>query len=227
MADLPTAVDPGQRVRTQRHVEVMLALDNFQAVADRIRNLVSSGRRIAMTQRYTGSPHPPELYVGLTLDRRARGDGIVEGGDDTGRHLMVYLTSLRGFGLSAYAHDGNTTEAEARERYRKGADSDDHWARRRNLTVITINGGLGGDSPARDDSITIEHWNEHGVCDERVIGFDYGPAGARDRLARQLYLADGGPADVWDSFGYEPHAGRDEYYTRADELLAVIADERR
>ena len=164
------------RIRTSRHVEAMVALDNWELLTARVRKLLSWDRRIAMTQRYTYIEQPPELHVGCTLDKDARNGGIIEGGDDTGRHFGVYLRPglLTGFGFSAYASDGNTTEAEAWKRYRAPEKYvTDHWSKRRNMTLLTLNGGMDGDSgPARDDLIVVRAWNEHGVCDEKVIGFD-------------------------------------------------------
>ncbi|WP_030487304.1 hypothetical protein [Micromonospora chokoriensis] len=163
------------RILNQRHLDTMVALDTITLLAARVRKLLSYDRRISMTQRYTYTTSAPELLVGCTLDTKARNGGIVEGGDDTGRYFGVYLRPglLTGFGFSAYASDGNATEAEAWKRYHAGKDTTDHWHKRRNMIRLTINGGMDGDSgPARDDLIVVRAWNEHGVCEERVIGFD-------------------------------------------------------
>lgn len=163
------------RIRTQRHTEAMVALDNFDLIVARVRKLLSYDRRISMTQRYSWVNDAPELHVGCTLDKDARNGGIVEGTSADGRHFGVYLRPglLNGFGFSAYASDGNATEAEAWKRYHAGDDATNHWGKRRNMIRLTLNGGMDGDyGPARDDLIVIRAWNEHGVCDERVIGFD-------------------------------------------------------
>lgn len=164
------------RIRTERYVTAMVALDNFDLITARVRQLLSHGRRMSMTQRYTYIGHSPELTVGLTVDTEARGGGIVEGGGSDGKHFGVYLRPglLTGFGFSAYVSDGNATEDEAWKRYHAGAGPDDHWSRRRNMTCIELVGGMEGDGAARDDRIVISAWNEHGVCDEKVIGFDSG-----------------------------------------------------
>lgn len=163
------------RLRTERHINAMVALDNFDLLTARVRKLLSYDRRISMTQRYTYTDQPPELYVGCTLDKEARSGGIIEGQSADGRHFGVYLRPglLTGFGFSAYTSDGNATEAEAWKRYHAGDEATNHWDKRRNMVRLTLNGGMGGDyGPARDDLIVVRAWNEHGVCDEKVIGFD-------------------------------------------------------
>lgn len=165
------------RIARERHIEAMVALDTFDALAARVRRLLSYGRRISMTQRYTYTDHAPDLHVGCTVDTEARGGGIHEGGNNGGKHFGVHLLRpgrlLLGFGFSAYPGDGNDTEKEAWQRYHAGADTTDVWAKRRNMTRLTITGGMdGGYGPARDDLLIIRAWNDSGVCDEKVIGFD-------------------------------------------------------
>lgn len=164
------------RIRTERHVEAMVALDTMDLLVTRVKNLLSHGRRIAMAHRYTYCDSAPDLYAGLTVDASAYRDGFTSGGSADGRHFGVALSpGLHGFGFSAYAGDGNDTEAQAWRRYHaKVADSGDPFERRRDMTLIRLVGGLDNDGPARDDLIVIRAWNQHGVCDERVIAFDRG-----------------------------------------------------
>lgn len=160
------------RIRSQRHVTCMAALDTMDAIAERITKLLSYGRRISMTQRYTYTSHAPDLYVGLTIDEQGHGGGILYASRDASKHLGVSLKpGIRGFGIGAYAGENDTEKAEW-ARYH-AADDSDVFRKRRNMTVVTIEGGMAGDDGcARSDALKIEHWNEHGVCDERVIGFD-------------------------------------------------------
>jgi hypothetical protein len=162
------------RIRTRRHVEAMAALDTVELLAERVSNLLSHGRRMAMTQRYAWVNRPPKLSVGLTVreqgawrqDNAAGFTVRLEGGSS----LLLDV-----FGFAAYGYEGSATEAEAWKRYHAAkADSRVFFERRRNMTCVTINGGLPGDGPARDDLIVIQHWNDDGVCDERVIAFDLG-----------------------------------------------------
>ncbi|MDG4792047.1 hypothetical protein O7626_40235 [Micromonospora sp. WMMD1102] len=216
-----------ERILRQREVTAMAALDTMPHLTARVRNLLAHGRRMTVTQRYTYLDQPPEVTAGLTLDTQARGGDIVEGvKPDEFHHFGVHLRPglLAGFGFSAYASEGNTTEAEAWKRYHAGKDAVDRWKRRRRMTLIEIVGGLPGDGPARGDQLVIRAWNDDGVCDERVVAFDYGPdrQQQRDNLARHLWTADAGSPDRWDSFTLDDGA-RVPFYTRADELLAVIA----
>lgn len=174
------------RIRTDRYVTAMAAGDTIALIEQRVRNLLTHGRRISMTHRYVYADdagfntRTPELYTGLTQD----GDvNTWSNGTGFGVNLRP---GLRGFGVSAYASDGNATEAEAWKRYH-ATKHGDHWTRRRDMTVVTIEGGLDNDGPARDDSLTVQCWNQHGVCTEMVIGFDYdtGP-GRLTRLRAEL-----------------------------------------
>ncbi|MFI6228668.1 hypothetical protein ACIBCR_15305 [Micromonospora echinospora] len=217
---MPTVID---RIRTQRHVEAMAALDTFGLLTARIRKLLSWGRRITVTQRYTYVDQPPTVTAGLMLDTSARRGGISEGGNADGRHFGVALTPglMAGFGFSAYASDGNRFEADVWKRYHAGKNSTEFWDRRRNMTQVTINGGMDGDTgPARDDLIVIRAWNSDGVCDEKVIAFDYGPENGVCRLARHLYVSGGGAGSDWDT-GRVPDGVYSEYEQHAEAAIAA------
>jgi hypothetical protein len=233
------------RILKQRDVTAMTALDTMPHLVTRIRNLLAHNRRMTVTQRYTYVDQPPEVTAGLTLDTTARNGGIVEGASPDGHHFGVYLRPglLSGFGFSAYASDGNATEAEAWRRYHAGKDATDVWKKRRRMTLVEIVGGLPGDGPSRNDRIAIRAWNDDAVCDEKVVAFDYGPDRQQQRedLARHLWLAGGGDGDEWDGFDWaisrisatnaagglklrvEGAERRDKVYVEADKILAVIA----
>lgn len=163
------------RIATERYINAVVALDTFDLIVARVRKHLSWGRRISMTQRYTYLDRAPELEVGLTLDTEERNGGITVGGDSNGRFFGVTLRPglMTGFGFGAYASDGNRTAEEAWKRYHAGENAADHWSKRRNMTLVTLTGGMEGDlGPARDDLIVIRAWNQHAVCEEKVIGFD-------------------------------------------------------
>lgn len=166
------------RIRTEYDVAAMVALDTFELIETRVRKLLSYDRRISMTQRYTYLERAPELQVGLTVERTADGDRIISSRDDTQAHFSVLLKPgiMSGFGFSAYASDGNDTEAEAWRRYHaQKATSPDYFQRRRRMTMIRLVGGREMDeSFGSEDLIVISAWNSDGVCDERVIRFDPG-----------------------------------------------------
>ncbi|QKW15421.1 hypothetical protein [Verrucosispora sp. NA02020] len=216
-----------------RDVTCMAALDTMPHLVARVRNLLGHGRRMTVTQRYTYVDQPPEVTTGLTLDTEARSGGIHESIRDDSHHLGVNLRPglMSGFSLSAYASDGNRTEAEAWKRYHAAESiSGDPLKRRRHMTRIDITGGLPGDGPARDDKLIISAWNDDGVCDERVVVFDGGPRDGRERAARWLWANTLGPAHredrekAWD-YGTVPDEDVKLWQVRADELLAAIADE--
>lgn len=214
------------RILTERHVTTMAALDTMPHIAARIRNLLSHGRRITITRRYTHLDGPPEVTAGLTVDEVCDW----RGGNGIGVHLKPGLTA----GFSVSAHPGeNDTEAGEWKRYHAAESvSDDWFKRRRDMTRLDITGGLPGDGPARDDLLVIRAWNRDGVCDERVVAFDYGPdrQQIREDMARHLWVSDGGDPALWDKLtdrawgvgGMSDEVGeRDKFLTAADQVLAI------
>lgn len=158
---------PHRILHVRTGLSAMVALDTFDDLATRVENLLSHGRRIAMTRRYTYVNTAPELAAGLTLDGPPRRWHQNDGGK--GLHVTL-KPGIRALGFSAYPHD-SATEAMVWARYH--ANKDD----RRDMTRIDITGGLPGDGPARDDSLVIRWWNNSAVCTENVIAFDYGSVG--------------------------------------------------
>jgi hypothetical protein len=161
-----------ERIRTRYHIQAAVALDTIDLLAERVQNLLKAGRRMTLVRRWADRDNTPTVTAGLTLFEEPRLRHQDDGGAGFGVHLRP---GIHGFGFSAYACDGNTTEAEVWKRYH--ADKgDDHWTRRRNITVVEIDGGMADSGPGRDDQLTIRHWNEHGVCEEIVVAFDPGPS---------------------------------------------------
>lgn len=160
------------RLRSQRHVQAMAALDTVELLAGRVQQLPSHGRRMTMTRRYTWTNEPPEVTAGLVLDGEPK---LWRQDDGVGFVVRLAPGLLAGFGFAAYGHEGSATEAEAWARYHAAEATNDDWfKRRRDMTLVEVTGGLAGDGPARDDLIVIRAWNRDGVCDERVVGFDTG-----------------------------------------------------
>ncbi|MFI1194118.1 hypothetical protein ACH4T9_12785 [Micromonospora sp. NPDC020750] len=217
------------RILTQRHLHAMVALDTAGHITERVRNLLAHGRRITLTDRFTYVNDPPKVTAGLTVEQ------VRPWSSDQGKGLDVRLKPglLAGFGFAAYAAE-NVTEAEEWKRFHAGKHVGDRWdERRRDMTEVTITGGLPGDGPARDDQLVIRAYNRDGVCTERVVAFDYGPdrQQIREDVARHMWVADGRDAQVWDKLtdaawgvgGGKPDGvgERDRFLAAADQVLAI------
>lgn len=161
--------DSIERIRTQQRVSAVCAVDTVPLLAQRITNLLAWGRRMTVVKRWLGSDTNTELLVGLTVDRPQLGDkAVVLTTRPDSASFVVYLApGISTFGFSAYASDGNATEAEVRKRYQAEDD------RRRELTHVVLQGGGEGQSgPGNEDQITITYWNSEGVGRQTLIGFD-------------------------------------------------------
>jgi hypothetical protein len=169
MTDTHTGPSP-DRIRNQYNVTAAVALDTVDPLAERVRNLLAAGRRMTLVRRYVDHHGSPEVTPGLVLDGEPRRHGNYGGAGFSVR----LKPGIQGFGFSAYASDGNATEAEVWKRYHAAKDGD-HWSRRRNITIVEVDGGMDNSGPGRSDRLTITHWNEHGVAEEIVVAFDYGP----------------------------------------------------
>lgn len=176
MTDTEKRTGPSpDRILTDYYVRVAVALDTIDLLAERVLNLLASGRRITLVRRYVSHDGTPDVFAGLVEEAPSR---LRRRGDPEGAWFGVQLKpGLRGFGFFAYAHDGNATEAEVWARYRAGNDESDPFARRSNITLLEIDGGMAESGPGRNDRLVIQHWNEHGVCEEIIVAFD-----ATDRL---------------------------------------------
>jgi hypothetical protein len=124
-------------------------------------------RRITKMHRYIRSEgSSPSVYAGLRPDHRGYEDAV---GHRKGQGAYVHLASrargLEGAGFSI-GRDATETEESMRKRYHDGAQAD----RRTDITYVELTGWPG--SPARNDSIRIEYWNEYGVGQETILVFD-------------------------------------------------------
>lgn len=156
------------RILTPGFVVAMVALDTVEPLAERIKQLLAHGRRMAMSQRYTWTQEPPKLYTGLTVKGTPE---LWRRRDDAGFSVRLEPGPLMGFGFATHRHLGAATEQGEWARYHAAeGESPDFFKRRRNMTCVTITGG--GECALRDDSIVIQEWNDDGVCDERVIAFE-------------------------------------------------------
>lgn len=80
---------------------------------------------------------------------------------------MHLQPGIHTFSIGAYEHEG--TEEQKRARY-WAYKPEDTFSTRTDITKITVDGWPG--NPSRNDTITIERWNQHGVCEDIIIVFD-------------------------------------------------------
>ncbi len=146
---------------TRSHCNAMVALDTVDALAERVVNLLSHGRRITLCRRYVDRNGTPEVYAGLTP---SQDPNVWNRGGTAGFGVRLDQPGrLHAFGFSAQAGVNDTEEGEWK-RYHAGDRVD--------MTEVIVTGGMPGDSPARDDLLEIRHWNSNGVCEEIVVAFD-------------------------------------------------------
>lgn len=158
-----------------RTITVMVAVDTFALVADRIERLFSFGRHVSVAQRRTKAHMPPDLHVGAQLRALERHD---DGAGNARLSLVLSSSMLPVFEFSTNP-DRCPTHADVWSRWDAG--------QRTNMTRIQIEGGLPGDSPSLRDGIIVWTWPSSGHCIETVIGFDlhtgpHAPASDADDL---------------------------------------------
>lgn len=160
-----------ERIERQREVTAMVALDNIDAIVGRVRNMLADERRITLARRYLHTDAPVEVTAGLTVYGNPEAWG-----QSNGMGFAVHLKPglLTGFGFGAYSGEADT-EADVWKRYHAYPDD------RRDMTEVRITGGLANRGACRDDQLVIRKWNQHRVCTETVVVFDY-DTGVQARL---------------------------------------------
>lgn len=182
------------RLRTHRTVTEMVALDTINELAARVTQLLSHGRRVAMTCQSTYSDDTRgylDVRAGLELAcpvEIVERHGVVNVSVRLGRGL------LDGFGFSADPTN-SPTAADVWRRYHQGQ------ADRYSMTQIEINGGMAGDGPCTEDRLTVRRWTDNGRLEERTIVFDAGTGPCtlvplRERL--DLFWANLTDQQPWD-----------------------------
>lgn len=159
-----TVTTPLDRIRTTRDLTAMVAMDTAAGLAARFEQLLSHGRRMCLSVRVGDGP--AEVTAGLTLAEPTRLS-------TTAREVIYFARlapNLSGFGISAYANEGDT-EADIWRRFRAHGG-----IYRRDMTQVTVRGGLPGAGPDRTDQIAIRRWNTAGAIIEHVVGFDFDTA---------------------------------------------------
>lgn len=152
-------------------VEALVASDTFDLLVERIRGLFSHDRRVVWIERQINTERPDQMTVrtGLRLETTADWgcEDPIEVTESTfgipSRSLNVRLItpgSTYAFGFTA----GERTSAQM----------SDAWNRRgralhKPVTQVRIDGWA--DTPSRDDSITIERWNDDAVGTITTVQF--------------------------------------------------------
>lgn len=160
-----------------RDVTVFVAPDTVEALVAHVRGILGEDREMTVITRYRTNYRSTQVPVdqGLSTARVLTGMRVADQSeyrvpviehwkqeDPVGQGLHVRLSpGIHGFGFGVHVKDV-ASEAEARDRYRSG--------RYRDLTLVRCDGWPG--QPSREDRIEIEHWNEHGVCEDTVIAFN-------------------------------------------------------
>lgn len=163
-----TTVPRPERIATSYDVTAACALDTLPLLAARVRALLSWGRRISLATRWLDGDSDITLHPGLVVADDMGPDAVRESvkPSEFGTFSVQLAPGLEGFGFSAYAADEQTTEMQVWRRW--------HAGDRRNITLVTLSGGMAGDSgPGRGDQLRIRFWNSHGVGREAVVGFDH------------------------------------------------------
>lgn len=155
------------RIRTEYDLDCVVALDNFDLIAERVQGLLSHGRTLMVAHQYATYIHrAPDLFSRQTVNN------VQVRTKDREASLWIACTDI-GIGFHAYAWDGNETEAQVWQRYHKGQhEAGNPFDRRRNLVDLQIQGGREGDPAGRSDRLVVRAYNQDGVCDEKVIAFE-------------------------------------------------------
>lgn len=146
-----------------RDTHAFVVADTVDPLADKLLGIIAD-RRMAKVHRYLGeSAGSPRVFVGLRVDQRSFSPITRLPRQGVALHLAGQWKLE---GLALWAEDGS--EQAAARRYHH---PDKEWlGQRRNITKVELQGWPG--SPSREDLITIEHWNEHGVGQETIVAFD-------------------------------------------------------
>jgi hypothetical protein len=152
------------RITWLQDVTAMVAPDTIELLAKRVTTMLDHGRRITVARRYPHTGQPPEITAGLIQVEPPR--LFNRPGDYISLTVPLHPGSSSGFRFATDPADG-ATEKDVWTAFHTGGDH------RRSMTQVRVVGGLAGNSPAANDKIVINFWNQDGVCRETVIVFDH------------------------------------------------------
>ena len=151
----------------QRRTHAFVTPETVGPLGQKMIGLVAD-RRMTMMHRYLGEQSgTPRLYAGLRVWTGGLGPAtIIRPGQSAAISLASVQRPLEGIGFSVGPE--RQTEEQLAERYHH---PERQWlGERRDITLVELNGWPG--SPTRDDSVRVEHWNQHGVGQETIVVFD-------------------------------------------------------
>lgn len=165
--------------RVGKHdLHAFVALDTIDLLADHLTAIVGTGRRFSVFDQYVGDK-PLSLWetgyrakTSLYLSQETRYESGIHRWEQrcfpAGKGITFHCDpGIVAWGISAYdlaREKHNRTEDAAAAYYHSRTE------RRTNVTLVRVDGWPS--HPARSDRIFIEHWNEHGVCQETLVMFE-------------------------------------------------------
>lgn len=164
--EAPSRLTIEQRCR-RRDTTAFVAPETVDALGEKLIDIVAD-RRMTKMHRYLGEHGgTPRLFPGLRVWRGGYSGGTtVRSRQSASVSLASAARSFEGIGFHVSRDDAS--EEQLRDRYHH---PEKHWlGRRENVTLVQLDGCPG--EPGRNDSIRVEHWNEHGVGQESIIVFD-------------------------------------------------------
>lgn len=152
---------------TQRDTRAFVAPETVDLLGEKMIGLIAD-RRVTKMHRYLGEHGgTPRVSTGLRVWRGGLdGPTTQRPGQSASIHLASDHHPFEGLGFSVGWRD--ETEQQIRDRYHRPEDQ--FLGQRRDITYVELAGQPG--SLGRDDSIRVEHWNEHGVGQETILVFD-------------------------------------------------------
>lgn len=144
-----------------------VAPETVDALGEKMAAIIAN-RRMTLSRRYLGDrPGVPEMRAGLRVRTGIDGPTTARPRESFSVHLTgEHWLSDRVLALNT--HWDALNESQAKRCY---DHPEEEWlGQRRDITLVELKGYPG--SPRRDDSVRIEHWNEHGVGQETLVVFD-------------------------------------------------------
>lgn len=161
-----TEIWPIEKRCGRRDTRAFVVADTVDALGEKMIGIIAD-RRMTKMHRYLGESNKPRLFSGLRLwPGGYSGPTTQRSRQSVSVSLASNSRQFEGIGFSIGLD--NETEEQAAKRYH---NPEEQWlGQRRDITLVELDGWPG--SRGRDDSIRIEHWNQHGVGQQTIVVFD-------------------------------------------------------